>query len=352
MRFLLIFFGLWSFLWAQLEVRLSQMDREQWPEVVLYVSVSLEGKPLTTLSLADFQGKEKEPILFQKDFQTVQHYHTLLLIDVSPLWGKMPFIQVQKALSTFVALKQKEDRIGLYSFSSRWDKVASPSLNLYFLKKSIDSMALQTGGSEYFFALSQTFPELKKLSGRTSLFLITAGKDKSRWHNPLRKEGVLDPFIQEHFSLDIFGVGSAPSLDPQELGLMAEKTQGTFSLVPSVKELSSAFLERHNALLGEYVLRYKSLASLESKEKIPLEIQVQYQGKTAQVSTSYVAGKQEAKVKKFASTTKRDSFQRLEFLVILGTLVLALALLPFLFSLFFSKKDAAKPPPVSPSLNA
>jgi VWFA-related protein len=253
----------------QLQVHITQVDTSAFPKVKVYVSVTdSAGDPapvkLDTLQLYE-NGKPIAPTAVSGIGNSTP-LTTLLVVDIS---GSMNYADklasAKSAASAYVDQMRPGDEAGLLSFNTRISYVLPVTADHDKLKLAIQGL-VATGDTAMFDALAQGIEELKDVSGRKAIIVITDGMDN---RSKQTTDGVVTAIGPSGLSISTIGLGdpaqktgSFAGINETALKSLAERAGGSYGYVNDAAALRSLYEQLGRALQSEYVITYLSPATL------------------------------------------------------------------------------------------
>ncbi len=250
-------------------VQITQVDTEDFPGVVVYVSVvDQNGEPsgveADQLSLTE-NGKRITPESVE-GMGAASPITTLLLMDVS---GSMnvdnKLAAARSAALEYVDGSRPVDRIGLIAFNTQVSIVQEITQDKEAVRLGIESLE-GIYDTALLDALQQGVELLRMESGRKAMILMTDGLDNQ---SQTSLEELLQELELQDVSVSTIGFGNREhdhtalsALDEDMLRVIAEAGGGLYSYAEDQEALQGVYAQYGKLLQSEYVIRYTSPTAL------------------------------------------------------------------------------------------
>ena len=280
------------------QVRITQVDNSNFPNVTLYVSVTNSaGEPVgvdpatiqisengETMQIADVRGGG------QGDQGEAEPLTTMLVIDISGSMDKNNKLTAAKdAAKAYVNQMRAGDQAGLMTFDTKTYYVQQITADTAALTSAIDG--LKTGGDTAMFdALVEAEKALSGVPGRKSIIVLADGLD-NRSQNTV--DGVIKQIGPSGLTISTVGFGDASTasqsgLDEGALKSLSERSGGLYSFAADSQSLSALYQQLGRTLQSEYAITYVSPSTL--RDGINRNLTVSLSGIGATTETNYNPG--------------------------------------------------------------
>jgi Ca-activated chloride channel homolog len=277
------------------QVRITQVDNSQFPQVTVYVSVTdSAGQPVgvdpSTIQVFE-NGQAMQPKNLGGGGQGgIGPLTTLLVLDVSGSMDKDGKIGAAKtAARAYVDRMRSGDQAGLLAYNTKYDYVQPITQDREALKNAIDG--IQTGGDTAMFdALFAAEEILRDVQGRKAIIAVTDGLDNSSSRNA---EDVITAIGPSGLSISTIGLGDRSTreqrgLDEAGLQALAQRAGGGYSFAGDSAALSLLFERYARELQKEYAITYISPFTL--RDGVNRDLEVSIVGAAATVQSKYNPG--------------------------------------------------------------
>ncbi len=251
------------------EVRITQVDTENFPEVVVYVSVAdRSGEPIGVeagqLILTE-NGKRITPGSVD-GVGEASPITTLLLVDISGSMNVDNKLAAAKgAALEYVDGSRPVDRIGLIAFNTQVLIVQEITQDKEAVRLGIESLE-GIYDTALLDALQQGVELLRMESGRKAMILMTDGLDNQ---SQTSLEELLQELELQDVSVSTIGFGNREhdqtalsALDEDMLQAIAKAGGGLYSYAEDEEALQAVYEQYGRLLQSEYVIRYTSPSAL------------------------------------------------------------------------------------------
>jgi VWFA-related protein len=254
------------------QVRITQVDNSQFPNVTVYVSVTnAAGEPV---------GVEPETIQIHENGELMESVNiqgggavvggeaipvtTMLVIDISGSMDKNDKIGAAKeAAKAYVNGMRSGDQAGLITYDTQVYTVQSITSDVPALISAIDG--LQTGSDTAMYnALIEAEKALETVSGRKAIIVLTDGMDNQ---SSSTVDDVINGIGESGLSISAIGFGDITAtgqegLDEAGLRTLAEGAGGQYAFATDAQTLSTLYRQYGQSLQSEYAITYISPSPL------------------------------------------------------------------------------------------
>lgn len=290
-------FGLppWQAESGDVQLRITQIDRSGFPEIRVYISATDgagEPAPVSPNELRLFEnGEPVEPKAIVGAGE-VGPLTTMLVVDISgsmEVNGKLD--AAKDAALAYVDQMEAGDRAGLIAFDVESTVVQAPTDDSQALRGAI--MSLETGGDTAMFdALTEGIRQLRPITGRKAIIVLTDGMDNS---STATLEGTLDQIQGGELSISAVGLGdesqagkSFAGLDETGLTSLSERGGGVYARAAGADELREVYQRLGRTLHSEYVVTYTTAIPL--RDGVNRNLDVRLASSAAAASGRYNPG--------------------------------------------------------------
>jgi len=254
------------------QVRITQVDNSQFPNVTVYVSATdANGDPVgldpETIQVQE-NGELMEPVNVQGGGAVVGGESipvtTMLVIDISGSMDKNDKIGAAKeAAKAYVNGMRSGDQAGLITYDTQVYTVQPVTSDTAALIAAVDG--LQTGSDTAMYnALIEAEKALESVSGRKAIIVMTDGMDNQS-HSTA--EDVINSISESGLSISAIGFGDTTStgqegLDEAGLMTLAEGAGGQYAFATDAQTLSTLYQQYGQSLQSEYAITYVSPSTL------------------------------------------------------------------------------------------
>lgn len=261
------------------DVRVTQVDTSDYPEVTIYVAAEdANGQPRSGLTRNDFaiteDGSPVDIIRFEGGGKNL--IHTALIIDSSGSMDRRDKLRgAQDAASTFIDMMQPGDKTTLIAFSEDPEQLTPLTDSADTLNRSL--LKLRASGSTALYdSIFAGVDALKEVGGRTVLLVLTDGRETER-------EGGLDDAIDyaNRYGQPVYIVGLGErnrsgneGIDETVLQRIAVETHGEYFYTPRADQLVDLYNRLSYTLHEEYVISYHSPRPFYDGTRRDIQVQV------------------------------------------------------------------------------
>lgn len=251
------------------QVRITQVDNSNFPNVTVYVSVTNSAGEPVGVDPATLQISENGQLMQPTDIRgggagQAEPLTTMLVMDISGSMDKNDkFNAAKEAAKTYVSQMRSGDQAGLITFDSQVHYVQPITTDTAALTQTID--LLRTGSDTAMFnALLEAEKALEGVSGRKSIIVLTDGLDNQ---SQVTADDVITTIGPSGLTISTIGFGDASTasqagLDEAALKSLAEKSGGLYSYAADSASLSALYQQYGRSLQSEYAITYVSPATL------------------------------------------------------------------------------------------
>jgi VWFA-related protein len=248
------------------QVRITQVDNSNFPNVTVYVSVTnAAGEPVgvepETIQIYE-NGELMRPVNVQGGGAVVGGeaipVTTMLVIDISGSMDKNDKIGAAKeAAKAYVSGMRPGDQAGLITYDTQVYDVQPLTADIPTLIGAIEG--LQTGSDTAMYnALIEAELTLETVSGRKAIIVLTDGMDNQ---SSSTAEDVLNGIGESGLSISAIGFGDTTAtgqegLDEEGLRALAEAAGGQYAFATDAQTLSALYQQYGQSLQSEYAITY------------------------------------------------------------------------------------------------
>ena len=273
------------------QIRITQVDNSNFPNVTVYVSVTNSaGKPVG-VDPRSIQISENGEVLQPVDIRGggeggADPLTTMLVIDISGSMDKNGKLDAAKeAAKTYVTQMRPGDQAGLITFDTQTYYVQPVTTDTVALINAIDSLV--TGGDTSMFdALIEAEQALEGISGRKAIIVLADGMDN---HSQSTADDVISQIGPSGLTISTIGFGdtgiaSQAGLDESTLKTMAEKSGGLYSFAADSSALTALYEQYGRTLQSEYAITYVSASTLRDGVNRNLTVSLATEGVSTEAS--------------------------------------------------------------------
>ncbi len=280
------------------QVRITQVDNSQFPNVTLYVSVTNSAGEPVGVDPATIQISENGEAMQITDVRgggegvkgIAEPLTTMLVIDISGSMDKNNKLTAAKdAAKAYVNQMRAGDQAGLMTFDTQTYYVQPVTTDTAALITAIDG--LKTGGDTSMFdALVDAEKNLEAVTGRKAIIVLADGLDN---HSQNTVDTVIEQIGPSGLTISTIGFGDAGTaeqsgLDEGALKALAERSGGLYSFASNSEALSALYQQFGRTLQSEYALTYVSPSAL--RDGINRNLTVSLSDVGATTATNYNPG--------------------------------------------------------------
>lgn len=253
------------------QIRITQVDNSQFPNIVVYVSVTnAAGEPVgvdpATIQIYE-NGQLMQPVAIQGGGEAVGEVipvTTMLVVDISGSMDKNDKLAAAKeAAKSYVSQMRPEDQAGLIGYDTQVYTIQPITSDTAALTSAIDG--LETGSDTAMYdALIEAEKALEAVSGRKAIIVLTDGMD-NKSHSTL--EEVIAGISEEGLTISAIGFGDVGTvgqagLNETALRSLAEQAGGIYGYVTDSESLKGLYQQQSRVLQSEHRMTYVSPATL------------------------------------------------------------------------------------------
>lgn len=251
------------------QIRITQVDNSNFPNVTLYVSVTNSAGEPVGVDLSAIQIYENGELLQPEEVHgggegQADPLTTMLVIDISGSMDKNGKLDAAKdAAKAYVSQMRAGDQAGLITFDTQTYYVQPVTTDISALTAAIDGLA--TGGDTSMFdALIEAERALEGISGRKSIIVLADGMDN---HSIATADEVISQIGPSGLTISTIGFGdvattSQEGLDEPALKSLAENSGGLYSFAADAQALTALYEQYGRTLQSEYTITYVSPSAL------------------------------------------------------------------------------------------
>lgn len=273
------------------QIRITQVDNSNFPNVTVYVSVTnAAGEPVgvdpTSIQISE-NGEVLQPVDIRGGGEGgADPLTTMLVIDISGSMDKNGKLDAAKeAAKTYVTQMRAGDQAGLITFDTQTYYVQPVTTDTVALINAIDSLV--TGGDTSMFdALIEAEQALEGISGRKAIIVLADGMDN---HSQSTADDVISQIGPSGLTISTIGFGdtgiaSQAGLDESTLKTMAEKSGGLYSFAADSSALTALYEQYGRTLQSEYAITYVSASTLRDGVNRNLTVSLATEGVSTEAS--------------------------------------------------------------------
>jgi len=289
--------------WAQedepVTVQVVQMDESNFPEIVVYISITdADGQPVTDLTLEDFRLEENG----QRINVTPSGYSqageqgpvtAVLAIDKSGSMVEGKMEAAREAAIAFVKLMREGDETGVIAFDTEVTIVQDLTGDKAALIEAISAIEMGSDTALYD-ALHEASEMLEGVSGRKTIIAVTDGMNTAGQHT---LEETLTLAGEQSVSVYTIGLGDPElgtseyaGIDEETLQAIADESSGLYNFAPEPEDLRGLYELLSVRLQNEYKLTYHSPNQLRDGVKRNLVVSIASRSGSAEVTADYNPG--------------------------------------------------------------
>jgi VWFA-related protein len=253
------------------QIRITQVDNSQFPNVTVYVSVTnAAGEPVgidpATIEIYE-NGQLMQPVDIQGGGEVGDEripVTTMLVMDISGSMDKNDKIGAAKeAAKSYVSQMQPGDQAGLIAYDTQVYTIQPLTSDIAALNTAIDG--LQTGSDTAMYnALIEAEKALEGVSGRKTIIVLTDGLDNK---SQSTAENVIAGIGESGLTISAIGFGDVTTvgqtgLNEVALKSLAEETGGIYGFVTDSEALKGLYQQQSRVLQSEHRITYVSPSTL------------------------------------------------------------------------------------------
>ena len=292
------------------QIRITQVDNSQFPNVTVYVSVTnTAGEPVgidpATIEIYE-NGQLMQPVDIQGGGEVGEEsipVTTMLVMDISGSMDKNDKLAAAKeAAKSYVSQMQSGDQAGLIAYDTQVYTIQPLTADIAALNSAIDG--LQTGSDTAMYnALVEAEKALEGVSGRKTIIVLTDGLDNK---SQSTVDDVTAGIGESGLTISAIGFGDVSTvgqtgLNEAALKSLAEKTGGIYGFATDSDALKGLYQQQSRVLQSEHLITYVSPSTL--RDGINRNLTVSLTGGVTSVEGQYNPGGVLPEVSSRSSTT-------------------------------------------------
>lgn len=290
------------------EVHITQVDTTNFPQVMVYISVTdAGGEPMGIEPgrlILEENGVAIQPESMMGQADIVEDLTSLLVFDVSGSMNSFSKLATAKAAArAFIEQMRPGDKVGLLTFNTAVTYVQPITTDSSALLDAIDRLRAEDDTAMYD-ALSEAVGILSEETGRTAIIVLTDGMDNM---SAFSLADVMQQIGPRGTTISTVGLGDPEQKDATTAGLdipalqeIASESGGEYAYVNDEVRLTALYQRFARVLQSEYVLTYTSPSTLRDGLMRQLTIFLR-EAETAGEDTAYNPGGLIPEVEKPAS---------------------------------------------------
>jgi VWFA-related protein len=250
-------------------VRITQIDTTQFPQVTFYVSVTdANGNPLAVdpSRFVISENGQQIPLDQIAGVGDVGPLATMLVMDVSGSMGVVGKLDSAKAAAhEFVARMRPSDQFGLISFNTETQIDQPLTSDADAMNAAIEGLVAD-GDTAMYDALVVAIDQLEEVEGRKAIIVLTDGLDNSSSANANQVAQSIGP---AGFSISAVGLGvpanatdNMEGIDEPGLRNLAKRAGGVYGYAEDQQALTRLYESYAVSMQSEYAISYTSPAVL------------------------------------------------------------------------------------------
>lgn len=254
------------------QIRITQVDNSNLPNVTVYVSVTnAAGEPVgvdpSTIQIYE-NGQLMQPVDIQGGGEAIGEppipVTTMLVMDISGSMDKNDKLTAAKeAAKSYVNQMRPEDQTGLITYDTQVYTVQSVTADKAALTTAIDG--LKTGSDTAMYnALIEAEKALEAASGRKAIIVLTDGLDNK---SQSTAEDVIGGIGESGLTISAIGFGDVSTvgqagLNETALKSLAEQSGGIYGFATDSEALKGLYQQQSRLLQSEQRITYVSPSTL------------------------------------------------------------------------------------------
>ncbi len=250
-------------------VRITQIDTSQFPQVTFYVSITDEnGEPraVDASRLIISENGQQIPLDQIEGIGEVGTLATLLVIDVSDSMNAAGKLDSAKAAAhEFIDRMRDIDQAGIIAFNTQVKTVQDLTSDKDALHSAIDSLTAD-GQTAMHDALVVAIDQLEGVGGRKAIIVVTDGLDNS---SSAGADTVINRVGPAGFSISTIGLGvpadvldEMTGIDESGLQDLADRAGGVYGFADDEESLTRLYETYAVSMQSEYAITYTSPSAL------------------------------------------------------------------------------------------
>ncbi|MCJ7434065.1 MAG: VWA domain-containing protein [Anaerolineales bacterium] len=260
-----------AFAQSDAQIRITQVDNSNFPNVIVYASVTNSAGDPIGVDPSTIQISENGAVMTPVDLRGggdvgggAIPVTTMLVIDISGSMDKNGKLDAAKeAGKKYVSQMRPGDQVGLMTYDTQVYNVQPVTTDIAKLTSAIDGLKTGTDTAMYN-ALIKAEKNLESVSGRKAIIVLTDGLDNK---SQSTADDVIAGISQSGLTISAIGFGDAgvtgqTGLDEAGLKSLSEKTGGLYSFATDVQSLTAFYQQYGRSLQSEYAITYVSPSTL------------------------------------------------------------------------------------------
>ena len=279
------------------QIRITQVDNSQFPNVTVYVSVTnTAGEPVgidpATIEIYE-NGQLMQPVDIQGGGEVGEEHipvTTMLVMDISGSMDKNDKLAASKeAAKSYVNQMQPGDQAGVIAYDTQVYTIQPLTTDIATLNSAIDG--LQTGSDTAMYnALVEAEKALEGVSGRKTIIVLTDGLDNK---SQSTADDVIAGIGESGLTISAIGFGDVSTvgqtgLNETALKSLAEKTGGIYGFATDSDALKGLYQQQSRVLQSEHLITYVSPSTL--RDGVNRNLTVSLTGGATSVEGQYNPG--------------------------------------------------------------
>ena len=254
------------------QIRITQVDNSQFPNVTVYVSVTnAAGEPVgidpSTIQISE-SGQVMQPVNIQGGGAAVGGeivpVTTMLVIDISGSMDKGNKIAAAKeAAKAYIGGMREGDQAGLITFDTQVYPVQEVTSDKAALTAAIDGLKTGSDTAMYNGILEAT-KALEGVSGRKAILVLSDGLDNK---SSAVEEDIVTAVGPSGLTISAIGFGEPgvvgqAGIDEAGLQSLTSRTGGQYAYTSDAASLTAQYQQYGEAFQSEYGITYVSPSTL------------------------------------------------------------------------------------------
>ena len=273
-------------------VTVRQIDKSQFPEVSLFVSVEDPSSQLSSrINSTGFTVTEGgtsvdlvAPVTPLGGSSAGGPISTVLTIDKSGSMEGIKIADAKRAAIAYTELMRANDQIAVVAFDARVLKISGFTNDRSALKTAISRIRAD-GQTAFFDAVDRGLTDLNPLSGRTLVIAITDGQDNE---SSIDLAGIVRN--AERLGIPVYTIALGDDAVTPWLSQLANRSGGEYVFAPSSAELTELYSEIARGVQSEYKLTYISPLPSHDGRGRDVKVTIRDSGNVFEATKSYNPG--------------------------------------------------------------